>query len=153
MVNLNTCTHIHTHTHTHTQIDTYFFHRKEEWYLNNAFSVFCNTAQSLGKEKKSQDSINSENDWKGTNQQNQQRKKKNDNTCSCSKSNNQHNPHKPLTNKPIKNDRKESFFHRIRPYKQRQQEGRLETVEIQYCDESETNNDQQNKYIIIVPNP
>ena len=41
------------------------FHGKEEWYLNNASSGFRNAAQSLRKEKKFQDSRNSENDRKG----------------------------------------------------------------------------------------
>ena len=30
------------------------FHGKEEWYLNNASSGYCNAAQSLKQEKKSQ---------------------------------------------------------------------------------------------------
>ena len=74
----------------------------------------------------------------------------------------QHNSHKPSTNKPIKNDKKEwptlaeaskverrkkrPFFCKMRPYKQRREE-RFETVEIKNYDESETNNsDQQSEY-------
>ena len=53
------------------------FHGKEEWYLNNASSVFCNAAQSLRQGKKSQDRRNSKSDWKSRNWHNQQRKKKN----------------------------------------------------------------------------
>ena len=143
------------------------FHGKEEWYLNNASSGFRNSAQSLRKEKKSQDSRNSENDWKGRNRYNQQRKKKNNGSRSRSRSNNQHNTHKPSTKKPIKNEKKEwptpaeaskeerrkerPFFRKVRPYKQRQKE-RFETVEIKNYDESDTNNnDQQNEHTIIVP--
>ena len=143
------------------------FHGKEEWYLNNASSGFRNAAQSLRKEKKSQDSRNSENDWKGRNRYNQQRKKKDNGSRSCSRSNNQHNTHKPSTNKPIKNEKKEwptpaeaskeerrkerPFFRKVRPYKQRQKE-RFETVEIKNYDKSDTNNnDQENEHTIIVP--
>ena len=53
------------------------FHGKEEWYLNNASSVFRNAAQSLRQGKKSQDKRNSKSDWKSRNWHNQQRKKKN----------------------------------------------------------------------------
>ena len=81
------------------------FHGKDECYLNNASLGFHNAAQSLRKEKKSQDSRNSENDWKGKNRYNQQRKKENNDGRSRSRSNNQHNSHKPSTNKPIKNER------------------------------------------------
>ena len=89
------------------------FHGKEEWYLNNASSGFRNVGQSLRKEKKSQDSRNSENDWKGRNRYNQQRKKKNNGSRSHSRSNNQHNTHKPSTNKPIKNEKK-SGLHQLK---------------------------------------
>ena len=126
----------------------------------------CNAAESLRKEKKSQDSRNSENDWKGRTRYNQQRKKKNNGSRSRSRSNNQHNTHKPSTNKPIENEKKEwptpaeaskeerrkerPFFLKVRPYKQRQKE-RFETVEIKNYDESDTNNnDQQNEHTIIV---
>ena len=54
------------------------------------------------REKKSQDSKNSENDWKGRNQHNQQRSKKNNDSRSPSRSNSQHNSHKLSTNKTIK---------------------------------------------------
>ena len=53
------------------------FHGKEEWYLNNASSVFRNAAQSLRQGKKSQDRRNSKSDWKSRNWHHQQRKKKN----------------------------------------------------------------------------
>ena len=47
--------------------------------------------------------------------------------------------------------KKRSFFSKIRPYKQRQEE-KFETVEIKNYDESETNNNgQQNEHTIIVP--
>ena len=128
--------------------------------MNNASSGFCIAAQSLRKEKTSQDSRNSENYRKGINQHKQQRKKKNNNSRSRSRSNNQHNLHKPSTNKPIKNDQKElptpaegskekrkekrPFFRKIRPYEQRQVEN-FKMGEIQSYGGSETNNnDQQN---------
>ena len=59
------------------------------------------------KENQSQDSRNSENDWKGRNWYNQLRKKKSNGSRSRSRSNNQHNSQKPSTNKPIKNEKKE----------------------------------------------
>ena len=107
------------------------------------------------------------NDRKGRNWHNQQRKKKNNDSRSRSRSTNQHNSHKLSTNKSIKNDKKEwptlaeasklkrkkkqPFFGKARPYKQRQEQ-RFETVEIKKYEESETdNNDQQNKYTTIVP--
>ena len=107
------------------------------------------------------------NDRKGRNWHNQQRKKKNNDSRSRSRSTNQHNSHKLSTNKSIKNDKKEwptlaeasklkrkkkqPFFGKTRPYKQRQEQ-RFETVEIKKYEESETdNNDQQNKYTTIVP--
>ena len=122
----------------------------------------------MRKEKKSEDSRNSENDWKGRNRYYQQRKKKNNDSRSRSKNNNQNNSYKPSTNKPIKNEKKEwptpaealkeerrkepPFLRKVRPYKQRQKE-RFETVEIKNYDESETyNNDQQNEHTITVPN-
>ena len=67
------------------------FHGKQEWYLNNASSGFRDAAQSLIKEKQSQDSRTSENDWKGRNWYNQLRKKKSNGSRSRSRSNNQHN--------------------------------------------------------------
>ena len=117
--------------------------------------------------KKSQDSRNSKNDWKGGTQHNKQRKKKNNFSRSRSRSNNQHNSHKVSTKKPIKNDKKEwptlaealnverrkkrPFFGKVRPYKQRQEE-RFETVEIKNYGESKTNNnDKQNEHTVIVP--
>ena len=128
--------------------------------MNNASLGFCIAAESLRKEKTSQDSRNSENDWKGINQQKQQRKKKNNNSRSRSRSNNEHNLHKPSRNKPIKNDQKElptpaegskekrekkrPFFWKIRPYEQRKEE-KFKIGEIQSYDGNETNNnDQQN---------
>ena len=83
------------------------FHEKEEWYLNNASSGFGSGTQSLRKEKKSQDSRKSENDWNCRSRHNQQRKKKNNDSRSRSRTNNQDNSHKPSTNKPVKNDKKE----------------------------------------------
>ena len=51
----------------------------------------------------------------------------------------------------VERRKKRSFFGKIRPNKQRQEE-RFETVEIKSYDESETNNnDQQNEHTIIVP--
>ena len=140
------------------------FHGKEEWYLNNASSVYRNATQSLRKEKKSQGSRNSENDRKGRNRHNQQRKKKNNDSHSRCRGNSQHNLHKHSTNKPLKNDKKEwptpiqaskeerrkkrPFFRIIRPYKQRQKEI-FETVGIKNYNESETNNnDQKNGHTI-----
>ena len=82
-------------------------HRKRKWYLNNSSSGFRNAPQSLRKEKKSQDSRNSENNRKGRSQHNQQKNKKNNNSRPLIRSNNQHNPYKSSTNKPIKNDKKE----------------------------------------------
>ena len=46
-------------------------------------------------------------DRKGRNRYNQQRNKKNNDSRSRSRSNNQYNSHKLLTNKTIKNDKKE----------------------------------------------
>ena len=84
------------------------FHGKEEWYLNNACSSgFCNAAEILRQEKKSQGSRNSKNDWKGRSRHNQQRKKKNSDSRYRSRGNNQHNSHEPSTNKPIKHDKEE----------------------------------------------
>ena len=142
------------------------FHDKEEWYLNNASSGFRNATQTLTKEKKSQDSKNSENDRKGRNRHNQQRNKKNNDSRSRSRSNNQHNSHKLSTNKTIKNDKiewptldeaskgerrkKRPFFHKTGPYKQRHEE-QFETVEIKNYGESETNNnEEQNEHTITV---
>ena len=51
----------------------------------------------------------------------------------------------------VERRKKRSFFGKIRPNKQRQEE-RFETVEIKSYDESETNNnDQQNEHTIIAP--
>ena len=51
----------------------------------------------------------------------------------------------------VERRKKRSFFGKIRPNQQRQEE-RFETVEIKSYDESETNNnDQQNEHTIIVP--
>ena len=132
------------------------------------FFMFAQCCTKFEKEKKSQESRNSENDWKCKNRYNQQRKKKNNGSRSRSRSNNQHNTHKPSTNKPIKNEKKEwltpaeaskeerrkerPFFRKVRPYEQRQKE-RFETVEIKNYDGSDTNNNnQQNGHTIIVPN-
>ena len=60
-------------------------------------------------ERETDDSKNSEKDWKGRNRLNQQRKKKNSDCGSRSISNNQHNSHKLSTNKPIKNDKKMAY--------------------------------------------
>ena len=57
----------------------------------------------------------------------------------------------PAEASKVERRKKRSFFGKIRPNKQRQEE-RFETVEIKSYDESETNNnDQQNEHTIIVP--
>ena len=60
-------------------------------------------------ERETDDSKNSEKDWKGRNRHNQQRKKKNSDCGSRSINNSQHNSHKLSTNKPIKNDKKMAY--------------------------------------------
>ena len=141
------------------------FYDKEEWYLNNSSSGCRNATQSLSKGKKSQDSKNSRK-WPETGTINSKIKKNND-SRSRSRSNNQHNSYKLLTNKTIINDKKEwptlaeaskeergkkrPFFRKIRPYKQRQ-EKIFETTEIKNYGESETNNNkEQNERTTIVP--
>ena len=152
---------IHIYIHKVLPIVYYSFYLVITSYPKSS-SGFLNAAQSLRQERKSQNSRNSKNDRKGRNRHNQQRKKKNNDSSSRSRSNNQHKSHKPSTNKPIKNDKKEwptlaeaskverrkkrPFFGKMGPYKQRREE-RFETVEIKNYDKSETNNsDQQSEY-------